>query len=412
MGFKNAVIEKDVLLTHTTFYAQSISKNIFDMTGTEFSIDSESFQYGNRLDGYPMIVFSSFFGKIMGMYMIALNEITASHVIENLIPRTPQTNSLNHKSLYSGLLKELVNIGTAHSLAELKKQYDTMVHFSPVIVYGSMDLPNFTCASMLLRGESGDIQCSCWFNLVTIEMGKKLEEAQSKLQRIHKTHHAMFIKPEDIPEAQFDVFYQSLHESGGDIYDVIKISSSTFGYFVGDVSGHDIETGFITAAVKALIKQNCKSKQTPISSMMNINSVLCELLSPFEYITGCYIVIDRQKQTAAIINMGHPPVLFIPREGEPHLIYNESDVLGAFENCNLAAKEYHVSPGDRFIVYTDGLVEGSSFNLWTNGVDKLLDYADILKSVPLDSIARMLFQFFYKKTYLRKDDIVILGLQI
>ncbi|MBL0701329.1 MAG: response regulator, partial [Desulfosarcina sp.] len=86
---------------------------------------------------------------------------------------------------------------------------------------------------------------------LSIATNSLITSQAQKLKQIESAQQSMLVSPAEIPEANFAVWYNSLQEAGGDIYDVFRISKDICGYFVGDVSGHDIATSYITASVKA-----------------------------------------------------------------------------------------------------------------------------------------------------------------
>lgn len=204
---------------------------------------------------------------------------------------------------------------------------------------------------------------------------QSLAHAQAEtLQQIHHAQNSLQIKPEDNPEAEFSVYYQALHAAGGDIYEILNLGEETYGYFVGDFSGHNISTSFLTSSVKALLRQNCRSLYTPVESMRLVNSVLCQLMPSGLYLTAVYIVVNRKKQVYSIVSMGHPPIIFVPGTNEPvHKIGMRGDVLGVFEEALFKERIYKILPGDRLVLYTDGLIEGE--HVWANNVPDLVAMA-------------------------------------
>ena len=70
-----------------------------------------------------------------------------------------------------------------------------------------------------------------------------LQAQTEKLQQLHEAQQAILVTPADMPHAKFGVSYSPLHEAGGDFYDVLTISDDIFGYFVADISGHDLKAG-------------------------------------------------------------------------------------------------------------------------------------------------------------------------
>jgi sigma-B regulation protein RsbU (phosphoserine phosphatase) len=241
---------------------------------------------------------------------------------------------------------------------------------------------------------------------------RELIKAQTdKLRQIQDAQSAMLVRPDSLPEAKFGVFYKSLEEAGGDIYDVLQIGRDSFGYFVGDVCGHDIATGFITASIKALLKQNC-GLMPPMESLRIANQVLADLFEDGKYLTACFAELNRLTNQLTLIGMGHPPTLFVPKQKSAYLIQIEGDILGAFPEVVFGQKQLRVNPGDRFFVYTDGLVEKTSTSSsWAMGMENLLSVADQLRSIPVQQVAEHLFSLLCGTT-IPEDDVVILAAEV
>lgn len=234
-----------------------------------------------------------------------------------------------------------------------------------------------------------------------------------KLRQIQDAQTSMLVRPEDIPEASFGVHYMSLLEAGGDFYDVLRISEHIFGYFVADVSGHNLATGYMTSAVKALLKQNCIPLYQPIETIGLINDVLMEILPPGKYLTACYARLNRKTAKITIISCGHPPVVYLPRGGKSRLVGLEGDVLGAFKDVYFGNQEIRVRKGDRFFLYSDGLIEEpGEKKVWTARLDDLLKACDQLRDAPVGQVAESLIKLLHADKNQIEDDIVVMAVEI
>lgn len=234
-----------------------------------------------------------------------------------------------------------------------------------------------------------------------------------RLKQIREAQHSILTIPENHPEAKCGVYYSALLEAGGDFYDIFKISDNIYGYFVADVSGHDIKTSFITPSVKALLKQNCTPVFSPIESMKMINNVLVELLADGKYLTACYCKLNRVTMIMSVVSAGHPPVLYIPVDNEARFIEMNCDVLGIMLNAHYEQQNITVSKGDRFFLYSDGLIEKiGEKKIWTETVHELLTVSDKLRDVPISESAEMLKNLMLDNEINQDDDIVVLGIEV
>ncbi len=234
----------------------------------------------------------------------------------------------------------------------------------------------------------------------------------ARLRQIKEAQESFLVSEEEMPKAKFSVYYSSLMEAGGDFYDVLQISEHIYGYFVADVSGHNIKTSYITASIKALLQQNCQPMYSPEESMKMINSVFTEILPDSVYLTANYVKFNRKSMSLSIVNAGHPPLLYIPKDGEPEFIEAKGDLLGIINEVSFDQIEIKVKHGDKICLYTDGLIENSEQNkIWTAGLEDLKKAAVKIKDLPRNQFVNELIVLM-QKNYQPDDDILVLGIEI
>ena len=240
-----------------------------------------------------------------------------------------------------------------------------------------------------------------------------IRDQTEKLRQISDAQSAMLVQPEDLPAAKFSVHFSSLQEAGGDFYEVMQVSEDIFVYLVADVSGHDIGTSFLTSSMKALLKQNVSPMYKPAETISMINNVLYEILPAAKYLTLSYLHLNRKTKKLNLVSAAHPPTMHIPSQGEAQLIDLPGDPVGIFKNAYFAQHEIKVSEGDRFFIYSDGLLERPDMGkVWTAATHELLPLAEKLRSVPLDEAAKKLNDLFDERHDPADDDIVILAIEV
>jgi phosphoserine phosphatase RsbU/P len=248
---------------------------------------------------------------------------------------------------------------------------------------------------------------------LSIATNSLIAQQAQKLKEVSEAQTEMLITPDVQPEAKFGVYYLTLYEAGGDFYDVLSISEGIFGYFVADFSGHDIKTSYLTASIKALLKQNCSPVYHPTESMRMINEVLVEILPEGKYLTACYIRLNRKAGHMTIINAGHPPPIYVPREGDPQLIQMNGDVIGIFKDVFFMKKKIKVSPGDRFYLYSDGLIESLENKIvWTQGSERLIELCRDAGDVSIEEAPKKIAEQMLGRDCQPEDDVVVLACEI
>jgi len=248
---------------------------------------------------------------------------------------------------------------------------------------------------------------------LSIATNSLVRDQARKLRQVSQAQNAMLPRPEDLPGAGFSVFYQPLEEAGGDFYDILNISNQITGYFLADSSGHDIETSYTTASVKALLAQNCTPVYSPRESMRMINDVLVEILPREKYLTGCYMHLNRGTRVMTIVNAGHPPVIYMPKGKKPFFIKVQGDILGMFADAAFGIKRIAVNKGDRFFVYSDGMVESRERKIsWVAGVQGLLSIFEGVDKMALSDVPDKLIARLFNGDPVPEDDIVLLCIEV
>jgi len=247
-----------------------------------------------------------------------------------------------------------------------------------------------------------------------LSRSQALEVQTEKLRQLHDAQQAILVTPADIPSAQFGISYSPLHEAGGDFYDVLSISDDIFGYFVADISGHDVRASFATPAIKVLLAQHASPVYTATDTVKNVNGVLNTVMTEGDHITASYVRLNRAARVLELVNAGHPPVLFITQDGTVEYLETTGDVLGAFENVCFDTLERNVMPGDRFFIFSDGMIERfcADRHARSEGLDQLAEAVLRRRDLPIEDAVHQIYQDVFFDEALLEDDIVLMGVEV
>lgn len=302
----------------------------------------------------------------------------------------------------------------------IKLKHSPITSDIPVIFVSSLDDPDSKVRGLSIGGVdyitkpfySAEILARTRLHLNLKRAYEALVKVQyEKMKKLSDAQQAIFVRPKDIPDARFGVCYRAVQEAGGDFYDVLGISRNIFGYFVADVSGHDIEAAYYTAALKALMSQNARPGHTPVETVIMINRVLSNLMKDGQHITGCYAYLNRARKKLIVVSAGHPPVIHINSRGKGSLIESSGDILGAFENIILEPCEKKLLPGDRFFLYSDGLIESCYQDKISReeGIERLMKAGVETMNLPVGQAVNKIISRLFPDAAPPSDDIVLLS---
>ncbi len=233
---------------------------------------------------------------------------------------------------------------------------------------------------------------------------------RARLNELRDAQQAILTRPEDCPEAAFAVYYKPIEETGGDFYDVTPLGGDVFAYFVADISGHGISAAFLTSAVKALLRQYAGPMFSPEDTMRGVGSVMRQVLGAEQYLTACYARLNRRTRRLTVVSAGHPPVVVVRGSGVVEVLDMDSEPLGVFSSAVLKRKDRFVARGDRFDLYTDGLIESKAGGGRPEGLQKLIDACVRHRQAPLDESADSIASELRPGTRV-EDDVLLMAVE-
>jgi PAS domain S-box-containing protein len=182
---------------------------------------------------------------------------------------------------------------------------------------------------------------------------------------------------------RIESFYHAVHSVGGDFTVVNSQDAEHTSLLVGDVSGHGIGAALVANRVYSETLSHMHMGM-PFSEMFTeMNRFLIEEIDAGMFITVAAASIDTRLRRMIFAGAGHPPAFLVRRGQRPLLLESRSAILGALPDAvdTTSAMELHLEPGDRIVLYTDGITE--VFNsrgemLGTEGVREMVHQASTL----------------------------------
>ncbi|HEY1337573.1 MAG TPA: SpoIIE family protein phosphatase [Bryobacteraceae bacterium] len=239
-----------------------------------------------------------------------------------------------------------------------------------------------------------------------------IAEHRSRLAALGNAQRGILVRPEDLPEASFAVYYKPLEEAGGDFYDVAAVDAEQFGYFAADVSGHGVSASFLTSAIKALLRQYSGPLYSPEDAMRGIDSVMRQMLGEDQYLTACYARVNQRTRRLSVVSAGHPPLVVVRRSGTVQAVEMDSDPLGVFSSVVLQRKDLPVARGDRFFLYTDGIIESTPGAARRAGLERLMDVCARHRAATLADLPRLIVSDLRPSAADIADDLLLLAVEV
>ncbi|WP_405943656.1 SpoIIE family protein phosphatase [Streptomyces sp. NBC_00932] len=144
---------------------------------------------------------------------------------------------------------------------------------------------------------------------------------------------------------------------GGDWFDSVKLPGSRTALVVGDVMGHGLNSAAMMGQLRTAVLTMATMEMPPAQLLRNLDDLAQRLGE--QYLATClYAVYDPIRSELQIANAGHiPPVLVRAADGRAELLDLPTGAPIGVGGVAFETATVRVSPGDRLILCTDGLVE-------------------------------------------------------
>src|SRR5271165_6981002 len=193
----------------------------------------------------------------------------------------------------------------------------------------------------------------------TLRRDRQLEEIQKELEVARRIQ--LSILPREFPPStNFRVAarYIPMTSVAGDLYDYIIADDDQVGLLIADVSGHGVPAALIAAMVKLAAASQLPIAAKPCQFLSGMNSALLGNTQN-QFVTAEYVHLNSESRELRYSAAAHPPMLLV-RDGGVTQIEENGLMLAAFAFASYSTTVHKLEPGDRIVMYTDGIVEASN----------------------------------------------------
>lgn len=165
---------------------------------------------------------------------------------------------------------------------------------------------------------------------------------------------------------------------GGDGFDYAVDLSHAF-FAIYDAVGHDIQAGLTTALTLAATRNSRREGRTDLMEMARgADDVIAREAPGRRFVTAVLARLETGTGRLQYLNAGHPAPLLLRANKTVKALDTAHrvplGVLGFAPGLELGTEQ--LEPGDRLLLYTDGIVEARDRNGQEFGVDRLIDLAE------------------------------------
>jgi len=146
----------------------------------------------------------------------------------------------------------------------------------------------------------------------------------------------------------------------GDYLDVLKLNENTLALCVADVIGKGVPAALLMSNVQAAVHALAPEMLSTGELCGRINRIVAANVGTGKFITFFYGAIDAARRRLSYTNAGHCEPILVRRSGECVRVDHGGVVLGVFPDWVYREEYVDLEPGDRLVLYTDGITEISN----------------------------------------------------
>ncbi|MGA3224557.1 MAG: PP2C family protein-serine/threonine phosphatase [Acidobacteriaceae bacterium] len=193
----------------------------------------------------------------------------------------------------------------------------------------------------------------------TLHRDQQFNEIQKELEIARRIQTD--ILPSAYPHsAYFQVAtrYVPMTSVAGDFYDFVVANDRQAGLLIADVSGHGVPAALIASMVKLAATSQRANAADPAALLSGMNQALCGNTQN-QFVTAAYVHLDVDSASLRYAAAAHPPML-LSRAGEVIPVEQNGLFLAAFPFATYSSVLLPFQPGDRLLLYTDGIIEAAN----------------------------------------------------
>jgi serine phosphatase RsbU (regulator of sigma subunit) len=220
------------------------------------------------------------------------------------------------------------------------------------------------------------------------QLARQLLEINSELEMAREIQ--LSILPHQIPKItslEIATRYLAMSAVAGDFYDFLIVDEKHLGILIADVSGHGLPAALIASMLKGALASQSQHAFDPARVLAVLNQSLCGKFK-HHFVTAAYVFVDMEKKSMSYAGAGHPPLLlWRASTGSASEVLQNGLLLGLFPDTTYTVLEERVEPGDKALLYTDGILETRSPSEQEFGADLFRGFLETNHNLPADKFA-------------------------
>ncbi len=166
------------------------------------------------------------------------------------------------------------------------------------------------------------------------------------------------------------LLFQPSGHVGGDLVGYFRVNAHELGVYSVDVSGHGVASALMTARIAGFFSDTSPERNIALTRVgegyamvpleqacSRLNAILQEDRETDQYLTMILARVNLGTGQVELCSAGHPSPAVQRRDGSVSFLELWSTPIGLLDEVEFAKATVDLGPGDRLLLYSDGLTE-------------------------------------------------------
>lgn len=169
----------------------------------------------------------------------------------------------------------------------------------------------------------------------------------------------------------FAAYLQPARQVGGDFYDVMRLDDDHIGMLIADVADKGFHAALFMAVVRTLFYEQSKLSLSPADVALSVHQGMFDVTTADDtFVTVFYAVLNQKNGRLSYVRAGHDRPLLV-RRGQVTQLGGADRFLGMLPELSLTEHELQLEPGDKLVMYSDGIPDAVDLRDEPFGLEQL-----------------------------------------
>jgi phosphoserine phosphatase RsbU/P len=253
---------------------------------------------------------------------------------------------------------------------DLLSRVQSLDHLLPIVVmtgWGNVDI----AVEAMRRGVRDFVQ-KPWDNAALLAtLRTEIQEGRARRHRDASDRRELAealkiqqrLLPQQVPQiegCEVAASWQPASGVGGDCFDALRFGETRLALSIADVVGKGIPAALLMSNLQAAVRAFASDAVEPRDLCQQVNRILCGNIAEGRFISFFYCLVDTAVGTLVYTNAGHYFPMLVRADGTFARLDAGGPVLGVLPEAVYQQAHILLTPGDRLVLFTDGLTEARS----------------------------------------------------